>query len=165
MKEVSHYGSLFFNNYHFNTNFHLQYVDFDTCWPAIRNIPARKLSSEWTRVKRSQIFHTTVPTSCFNTAHWSTQPSFRFTAEPLFTLDSLQTVARVQNVQRIYTVNKFTPLHRKKKMFEPLWAKTSQPCYLKHGGKTWTNIALKSTQQTDTTSAARGPRKWNTITP
>lgn len=32
------------------------------------------------------IFHNTVPTSCFNTAHWSTQPSFRFTAEPLFTL-------------------------------------------------------------------------------
>lgn len=102
VKWVSHYESLFYNNHHFNTNFHLQYVDFDTCWPTILDSPTQRQARRH-ELNEVQIFHT-LPMSCFNTAHWSTQAFHR---GPLFTLGSLQTVARVQNVDQVHTLNNF----------------------------------------------------------
>lgn len=152
VKEVSHYGSLFFNNHHFNTNFHLQYVDFDTCWTAILNIPVQRLAGERTQVKRSPKFphycpnklsqHSTLKYSTIISIHRGTVVHAR--------------LARVQYVDRINTLNKFTLLVWIK-AFSAASGEDFTTLNLKHGGETWTNIALKSTQQTDTASAARGP--------
>ena len=67
VKGVSHYESLFYNNHHFNTNFHLLYVDFDTYWPTILDGPVQRQPGR-RKLNELQIFHT-LPISCLNTAH------------------------------------------------------------------------------------------------